>query len=832
MRHERLEAERPAEILITGARIGVSRLGTAAGRRRALPSLGEGLFLRRRREALLMAGLAWIAVMRVPGDNRSMGVVYAEVAVIVSLFVAGWLVDRYGDSVAFLRFRLGSYGDRGAGRLVGRLIGGAALAVPVASRCLLGNGFGEPAAWEIVMMTTLGVGAVTLAFCGVSAKNTALSVVCSGFLMLFTTSISDRADAIYVAVVWVLVCMWWMLANHWERLEVHLAQSVRRHRGVRLGMTAAGLVVCGAAALASWGRGPTTRLFQNGVMPTSGGQQWTDPSARSGVGNGDAVVAAKEHAASFGAVESDIFLQSHQPSLFDLFDDVLGKPERMRRSEKAIGMPNLMRQKNQSKPSQSQQGSATFSTSRRSIKTQPEMTDGASAAMLQWIGPPATGLALERFDTFDGVDWTDSSPDEETAAGGRRSLNRQEIDGKPWFFRSTFFSSTMARPELLGPVRGDAVKVIGLRSPRIAAPAMTVGVHIADIDREDFFDVSGDGSFYMPDRLMVPALTVVRLVTQEIDGDAVRAISDFPKSRRKAGESDEAVTTDGIAMAQSLAVRWTDGEQSDWQRVESIVSNLRHDFVFDREMAIASEDPLADFLKARRGGDHLFATAATVMLRHLGLDARLVAGFYAPRRTDRWGLGGWDGGQIDVLPEDAHVWAEVKVADDLWVPVEPTPGYEPPRMHRSLANRMAAMFWAAIPALLIAGCVGLAGWVSRRFWGEWVCRVVWFLSTPMTGRRRVAVLVRLIEWRGVLAGLKRPAGVTPRNWVADAVEVVDGGSGELSVAAERFFDAADAAFYSPGTALTRTWSVDADRVASGLTVSALIKSKRAKVVSA
>jgi protein-glutamine gamma-glutamyltransferase len=830
MRHERLEAARSAKAQTDGVPIWESRQGTLAGLRRALPSLGEGLFSRRRRDAFLMAALAWIAVMRVPGDNRGMVVVYAEIAVIVALFVAGWLVDRYGDSLVFSRFRGGPDGSSGTGRLVGRLIGTSALAVPLASRCLLGNRFGEPAAWEIVMMTTLAVGAVTLAFCGVAPKTTALSVVCSGFLMLFTTSISDRTDAIYVAVVWVLVCMGWMLANHWERLEVHLAQSVRRHRGVRFGMMAGGLVVCGAAALASWGRGPAARLLQNGVMPTSGGNQWTDPSARSGVGSGDAVVAAKEHAASFGAVESEIFLQSHQPSLFDLFDDVLGKPERMRRSEKAIGMPNVMRQKNQPKPSQSQQGSATFSTSRQSTKPQPKMADGTSAALLQWIGPPATGLALERFDTFDGVDWTASWPTDETATNGRRSLLRQDIDGKPWFFRSAFLSATTAQGELFGPVRADAVKVIRLRSPRIAAPAMAVGVHIADIDREDFFDVTGDGSFFMPDRLMVPALTVVRLVTQEIDGDAVRAISAFPKAATKADEGDQAVTTDGIAMARSLAVQWTDGAKSDWERVDSVVSKLRQDFVFDRETAIAGEDPLADFLKTRRGGDHLFATAATVMLRHLGFDSRLVTGFYAPRRSGWWGVGG--GEQIDVLPHDAHVWAEVQVADDLWLPVEPTPGYEPPRMHRTLTNRIAAMFWAAAPAGLVVCCVAVVGWVSRRIWGEWVCRVLWLLSTPLSGRRRVAVLVRLLEWRGLLAGLKRPAGVTPRNWVADAAGSVDDGSGELSVAAERFFDAADAAFYRPGAVLARTWSADAERVASGITVSALIRSKRAKVVSA
>jgi hypothetical protein len=809
------------------ARLNGARIGDVFRRSGSLPSLGDGLFLRRRREALLMAGLAWVAAMRVPGGNRNVGVVYAEAAVIVSLFVAGWLIDRYGESLPLLRWRADSQRGGGAGRLIGRLIGGSALLVPLASRCLLGTRFGEPAAWEIVMMTTLGVGGITLAFCCGSVRNTALSVVCSGFLMLFAAAISDRIEAVSIGVVWVLVCMWWMLANHWERLEVHLAQSVHRHRGLRLGMTAMGLVVCGVGVLATWGRGPAVRLLQNGVMPTSGGQSWADPSARSGVGNGDAVVAAKEHAASFGAVESDIFLQSHQPSLYDLFDDLLGKPERMRRSEKSMGLPNVMRQNGGAKPSQSQQGSATFSTSRRSTQTPTDMTDRSNTAMLRWVGPPATGLAMERFDTFDGIDWTDSSRDVEGSAGGGRPLHRQQVDGRPWFFRST-----TVRPELLGPTRADAVKVIRLRSPRIAVPAMTVGVHIADIDRDDFFGLTGDDSFYMPDRLMVPALTVVRLVTRELDGDAVRAISDFPKSARKVVEGGDAVKTDGIRMAESLAVRWAAGAESDWQRVESIVAKLRKDFVFDRKMTSAGDDPLADFLNVRRGGDHLFATAATVMLRRLGMEARLVTGFYVPRRTDRWGLGSWVSGEIDVLPEDAHVWVEVKVANDLWLPVEPTPGYEPPRMHRTFANRMAAMFWAALPKTLIAIGMGLVLWLSRRVWGEWVCRAVWLLSTPMNGRRRVAVLVRLLEWRGVLAGHQRPAGVTPRSWVAAAIEIVDSGSGELKLAAERFFDAADAAFYGPGTAFPGAWRVGADRVASGLTVSALLRSKRAsRVVS-
>jgi hypothetical protein len=62
-----------------------------------------------------------------------------------------------------------------------------------------------------------------------------------------------------------------------------------------------------------------------GFVPTSGGSGENDESARSGIGDGDRVVAAQETAMSFGPVESELFLEDTSPSLYDMFTDMYGE---------------------------------------------------------------------------------------------------------------------------------------------------------------------------------------------------------------------------------------------------------------------------------------------------------------------------------------------------------------------------------------------------------------------------------------------------------------------------------------------------------------------------
>jgi transglutaminase-like putative cysteine protease len=76
---------------------------------------------------------------------------------------------------------------------------------------------------------------------------------------------------------------------------------------------------------------------------------------------------------------------------------------------------------------------------------------------------------------------------------------------------------------------------------------------------------------------------------------------------------------------------------------------------------------LAGFLKTRVGYCQHFAGAMTLMLRYLGVPARVAAGFTSgtyDSRTHTW----------TVVDRDAHMWVEVWFARYGWLPFDPTPG--------------------------------------------------------------------------------------------------------------------------------------------------------------
>src|SRR4029077_18234349 len=83
----------------------------------------------------------------------------------------------------------------------------------------------------------------------------------------------------------------------------------------------------------------------------------------------------------------------------------------------------------------------------------------------------------------------------------------------------------------------------------------------------------------------------------------------------------------------------------------------------------AGRDPVDWFLfDVKIGYCEQFATAETLMLRSLGIPARLATGYstgdYNPVLD-----------QSIVRERDAHAWVEVWFPNDGWVPVDPSPGY-------------------------------------------------------------------------------------------------------------------------------------------------------------
>lgn len=88
------------------------------------------------------------------------------------------------------------------------------------------------------------------------------------------------------------------------------------------------------------------------------------------------------------------------------------------------------------------------------------------------------------------------------------------------------------------------------------------------------------------------------------------------------------------------------------------------------EGGLSPPDPLSWFLfDARAGHCEYFATALAVMLRSVGLPARVVNGFAGGERNV---LGDW----VLVRQQDAHSWVELNLGAQGWIIVDPTPAEE------------------------------------------------------------------------------------------------------------------------------------------------------------
>src|SRR5664279_3363085 len=148
-----------------------------------------------------------------------------------------------------------------------------------------------------------------------------------------------------------------------------------------------------------------------------------------------------------------------------------------------------------------------------------------------------------------------------------------------------------------------------------------------------------------------------------------------------------------VELAHSFAA----GEVGDLARARGIERHLRSGYGYtlelpDREVA----DPLANFLFARRKGHcEYFASSMAVMLRSLGIPARLATGFqsgvYNPV-SDLW----------LVRASDAHSWVEAWIPGYGWTTFDPTPA-DP---------NAGGLAWLAQLSLYLDA--------AETFWREWV----------------------------------------------------------------------------------------------------------------
>ena len=102
-------------------------------------------------------------------------------------------------------------------------------------------------------------------------------------------------------------------------------------------------------------------------------------------------------------------------------------------------------------------------------------------------------------------------------------------------------------------------------------------------------------------------------------------------------------------------------------RIYALRNHLQKNYGYSTtELPMSSIDPISEFLFQRKVGHcEYFASSLVILLRHIGIPARLVNGF---REGEYNPIGGF----YMVRNSDAHSWAEAYVGEQ-WIPLDPSP---------------------------------------------------------------------------------------------------------------------------------------------------------------
>ncbi|WP_028294213.1 transglutaminase family protein [Oceanobacter kriegii] len=185
-----------------------------------------------------------------------------------------------------------------------------------------------------------------------------------------------------------------------------------------------------------------------------------------------------------------------------------------------------------------------------------------------------------------------------------------------------------------------------------------------------------------------------------------------------------------------LASNITQAGRTPLQRAEQLESYLRENYQFSLQSVIDNQGntPLAPFLFDRKSGhcEH-FASSMVVMLRSLGIPARLATGFSASQRNPVTGY-------FELRAIDGHAWAEAWI-EGKWLSFEPTPAYPRPTtadegwfnstadqlnryiQHRSQQSELESAQTHSITDTL----VNLLGQLGRWIWSA----LYWLLLAPV-----------------------------------------------------------------------------------------------------
>ncbi|MEW4453552.1 transglutaminase-like domain-containing protein [Bremerella sp. JC817] len=601
-------------------------------------------------------------------------------------------------------------------------------------------------------------------------------------------SLALMAVSVFMSVYWsVTICgivyavlgVGWLVTSYWNRISGRFPEGTKSEipRGA-VGLAFCLAVSLAAAAIGIAGTNHATRALA-GFMPSSGGNRVSDVRSQGGVGDGDDLVQGTKDAMSFGPTESEVFLESRMPSLFDVFDDTYDAPVIKNKTlQKAVSLPPSKLEHRHSRVATTKSKGNDFSLLRKNeARRQKSLDDKKSPALFYVKGRVPLHLRTTIYDQFDGVNLRAAESHDEPP------VKLIKEDGVPWYNISCPLSEGA-----IHSTEEHLLKFINLKTDRIPSPPRLARFQIKDVDREDMFGLAADGH----PRITVdfiPQLTVMRVQSFLVSSPTLLSDSTTSKLQQSISLPDQ---HSSVPRIREYAQQITAGLEPGWQQIAAVRDHLRSEYAHapDSQLSEDIEFPVETFLfDTKQGPDYLFATATSLLLRELGYTSRVVSGFYAdPQNFDS---GTW---QTPIGKEDVHFWVEVSWDGKVWHPVEPTPGYEllAPRLNpwqRIQAACVATGQWCVsnwIPLTVIASLVVIVYLAFARL-ADVVFRLANRYARFGSDRNRILWTARLLQWRARIQGHRRPPGKTFARWIQESCQPIS----------HDFIAATNWAFYSP-----------------------------------
>ena len=145
-------------------------------------------------------------------------------------------------------------------------------------------------------------------------------------------------------------------------------------------------------------------------------------------------------------------------------------------------------------------------------------------------------------------------------------------------------------------------------------------------------------------------------------------------------------------QARALAEQWLAASKRPEEVIAKALALFAADFTYTLQPPLLGRDGIDEFLfRGKRGFCEHYAAAFVVLMRAAGIPARVVGGYQGGEYNPL-------DGYLVVRQSDAHAWAEVWLAGQGWVRVDPTAAVSPARIEIGIVD--ALPFGEPLPALI------------------------------------------------------------------------------------------------------------------------------------